>query len=609
MIKNYFTAPTLLAPESNRLATIHYIILAILLIFACYYGMSTYAIYDMKEGIFAEVAREMVATNSYLIPHLNFVPFLQKPPLFYWLTALCYHFFGVNEFATRLIPSTATALVGLLVLFFGKKIDELRAGWLTAVILFSSVGFTFIGRIVSPQILSTFFISASLFFYYIWYAKNITPYLIYSYLCLGLAVLTDGLFPLLLVPTIGLLFTLLTKSDRKLFKQLFNKTGILILLIVTLPWFLLATLFQPGFVIEYFINEQLLNIFSHHTSAISHPAPGYYYLPWIIAYLLPWSLFLPALFRFPQRMTVHFDPLKLFLWLWFIVAFVFLSLSYSKNYAYMIVAAPPLAFLIGLKIEEYLTLDKGRMLSIVYITFLALEIIALIIFLIFFSAGNQPWTSGFLLPQLTIPAIVQLIVAIAYLVGGVYILKRKQEKPFIAYLLIASLIIPLSLLANFVRERAVTKFSQVAIGQYVNYGYEQLPIFLYQDYERVSSLPFYAQQHIAMIDSKDYLLQFGQSRPEAKDWFLTLDDFLKKAKTESVFVVVRNVKLNEFLNYAKSLNFCTIMRNGDVILLSNSPEDCKVAQQQLENTPYWQNIANKAKQKGKQIYVPSGYSS
>ena len=164
MIKNYFTAPTLLAPESNRLATIHYIILGVLLFFACFYGMSSYAIFDLREGIFAEVAREMVATQSYIIPHLNFVPFLVKPPLFYWLVALSYHAFGVNEFAARLIPSAATALLGLLLLFFGKKIDELRTGWLSAIILFTSAGFTFISRIVAPEILSVLWISGSLFF-------------------------------------------------------------------------------------------------------------------------------------------------------------------------------------------------------------------------------------------------------------------------------------------------------------------------------------------------------------------------------------------------------------------------------------------------------------
>lgn len=609
MIKNYFTAPTLLAPESNRLAKIHYVILAILLIFACFYGMSSYAIFDMKEGIFAEVAREMVATNSYIIPHLNFVPFLQKPPLFYWLVAASYHFFGVDEFATRLIPSIATALTGLLLLYFGKKIDELRAGWLSAIILFSSAGFTIIGRVVSPEILTTLFISASLFFYYIWYVKNITPYLIGSYFFLSLAVLTDGLFPLILVPTIGILFIWLTKSDRKLFFSLFNKTGLLVLLALSLPWFIIALLIQSGFVIEYFINVQLLNIFSHHSSALSHPAPGYFYIPWIIAYLLPWSLLLPTLFRLPQRMTVHFDPLKLFLWLWFIVAFVFLSLSFQKNYAYMIVSAPALAFLFGLKIEDYLNLDKGRMLSIVYITFLVLEIIALIIFLIFFSAGKQSWTAGYLLPKLTLPAIILLVVAALYLVGGVYLLKRKQEKPFIAFLLIVALIIPSGIFASYVKDQAQLKFSQFGIGQYVNYGYEQLPIYFYQDYEKMSSLPFYAQQHITLIDNKDYILQFGQTRSEAKDWFLTLPDFLKKAKGGSVYVAVGIDKLNEFQNYAKSLNFCTIMRSGTAILLSNSPEDCKVAQQQLENTPYWENIQKKAKQKGKVIYVPSGFSS
>lgn len=608
MIKNYFTAPTLLAPESNRLANIHYIILAVLLLFACFYGMSSYAIFDLREGIFAEVAREMVATQSYLIPYLNYVPFLQKPPLFYWLVALSDHMFGVNEFASRLIPSISVALLGLLVVYFGKKIDELRTGWLTAIILFTSIGYTTIGRIVAPPILSTLFISASLCFYYIWYSRNITPNLIASYFFLALAVLTDGLFPLLMVPTIGILFVWLTKSDRTVFKQLFNKTGLLVLLVVAAPWFLIATLMQPGFITQYFISEQLLKIMGHHTSAIAHAGPGYYYLPWIIAYLMPWILFLPTLFHFPQRISIHFNPLKLFLWLWFIVPFILLSLSQAKNLSYMLVGVPPLAFLIGLKIDDYIALDKGRILSVVFIASLAVEIIALVVFLIFFSAGNQPWTASFLLPQLTLPAIILLITAGLYLAGGIFILKRKQEKPFIAFLLIASLVIPLGIFVDFIKDRAQNKFSQIAIGQYINYGYEQMPIFLYQDYERMSSLPFYSQQHLAMIDSQDQILKFGQTRPEAKEWFFTLQDFLVKAKSESVFVAVKIDKLAEFQNYTKSLNFCTIMRNANAILLSNSPDDCKIAATQTKDESFWQNVEKKAKTNQRVIYVPSTYT-
>ena len=446
------------------------------------------------------------------------------------------------------------------------------------------------------------------FFFYIWYSKNITPYLIASYLFLGLAVLTDGLFPLLIVPTIGLLFTWLTKSDLKIFKQLFNKTGILVLILIAAPWFLIAMLMQSGFVVQYFISEQLLRVFSHQTSVIAHAAPGYYYILWVIVYLLPWILLLPTLFRLPQRMTVHFDPLKLFLWLWFLVPFILLSLSPAKNYSYMILGVPPLTFLFGLKIDEYLTLDKGRTLSVVFVAFLAIEIISLIVFLIFFSAGNQPWTSGFLLPQLTIPAIILLVIAVLYLVGGIYILRRKQEKPFIAFLLIASLIIPFGIFSSYIKDNAQTKYSQIAIGQYINYGYEQLPIFLYQDYEKLSSLPFYAQQRLAIIDSEDHIIDFGKSRPDAKDWFLTLSDFLQKAKSESVYVVVEEDKLNEFQNYTKSLNFCTIMRNGTALLLSNSPDDCKIAAQQNSNETFWENAEKRAKAKGRVIYVPSTYS-
>ena len=135
-----------------------------------------------------------------------------------------------------------------------------------------------------------------------------------------------------------------------------------------------------------------------------------------------------------------------------------------------------------------------------------------------------------------------------------------------------------------------------------------MPIFLYQDYEKLSSLPFYSQQHVSIIDSKDQILEFGQKTSQAKGWFLTMPDFLQKAKSESVFVAVKMDKLDEFQGITKSLNFCTILRNANAVLLSNSPDDCKIAAQQTKDESFWQNVEKKAKSNQRVIYVPSTYS-
>ena len=51
-------------------------LLGLLLFIAFFYGIGGYAIADMNEGLYAEIAREMLARHDFIIPYLNFVPYL-----------------------------------------------------------------------------------------------------------------------------------------------------------------------------------------------------------------------------------------------------------------------------------------------------------------------------------------------------------------------------------------------------------------------------------------------------------------------------------------------------------------------------------------------------
>ena len=64
--------------------------------------MFTPGLLDDADSTHAEAAREMFVSGDYVTLHVNGVRYLEKAPLPYWLVALSYHIFGVNEFATRL---------------------------------------------------------------------------------------------------------------------------------------------------------------------------------------------------------------------------------------------------------------------------------------------------------------------------------------------------------------------------------------------------------------------------------------------------------------------------------------------------------------------------
>src|SRR4051812_49428037 len=63
-----------------------------------------------SEARYIEIPRQMLATHDWLTPRIDGVPYLEKPPLFYWMQAVALSIFGMNEFAGRI----ATALLAAL---------------------------------------------------------------------------------------------------------------------------------------------------------------------------------------------------------------------------------------------------------------------------------------------------------------------------------------------------------------------------------------------------------------------------------------------------------------------------------------------------------------
>lgn len=99
-----------LTPLQDRLA------LAALTLTACCMGLGLAPLFDWDEINFAESAREMLVSGDWLRVQINYQPFWEKPPLFFWLQALCMRLFGTGEFAARL-PDALAGAVTIQVLY------------------------------------------------------------------------------------------------------------------------------------------------------------------------------------------------------------------------------------------------------------------------------------------------------------------------------------------------------------------------------------------------------------------------------------------------------------------------------------------------------------
>src|SRR6185312_12933846 len=94
------------------------------------WNLNGYHLLDPDEGRNAEVAREMARSNDYLVPHLDGLPYLDKPIVYFAAAAAMMELFGPNEAAARLPAYLATlATIGLLVWFARRRWGE-EAGWL-----------------------------------------------------------------------------------------------------------------------------------------------------------------------------------------------------------------------------------------------------------------------------------------------------------------------------------------------------------------------------------------------------------------------------------------------------------------------------------------------
>jgi 4-amino-4-deoxy-L-arabinose transferase len=73
---------------------------------------------EPDEGRNAQIAASMLATGDWLVPRLEGMTYLDKPPLGFWATAASFALFGPTELAARLPPAlayaAATAAVGWL---------------------------------------------------------------------------------------------------------------------------------------------------------------------------------------------------------------------------------------------------------------------------------------------------------------------------------------------------------------------------------------------------------------------------------------------------------------------------------------------------------------
>jgi 4-amino-4-deoxy-L-arabinose transferase-like glycosyltransferase len=293
-------SPTSVENQRWRGSRVAYWALAVVF-FAVYVGsMFTPGLLDDADSTHAEAAREMVVTGDFVTLHINGVRYLEKPPLPYWLVAISYKVLGVNEFSTRLPMVLSVMLLGVLAFCWGRRAFGERTGVYASLFVFTCAGVYLFTRVLIPDVLLSLLIAAALYFFLTALEPDSAAWRWYAgYAMMALGVLTKGLIALVFPCGAAFLFLLVTGEWRR-WREFRLLSGLALFLAIAVPWHILAGLRNPGtadhhgFFWFYFVNEHYLRFLGKRYPRDYSKLPATLYWTLHLVWLFPWSLYLPA---------------------------------------------------------------------------------------------------------------------------------------------------------------------------------------------------------------------------------------------------------------------------------------------------------------------------
>jgi 4-amino-4-deoxy-L-arabinose transferase-like glycosyltransferase len=506
------------------------ILLPVILLLFFSMGLSARPYMAPSEARYIEIPRQMVETGDWLTPHINGVPYFEKPPLFYWMQASIMQIGGLGEFSGRTATVILTTLTCLLAYGTARMLYGRLSGLFAASVLATCLLGYGLSRIALLDVPVTFFITACMAcFLGAGHAQGPRQRNLYwlMYATSALAVLCKGLIGMVLPGLIIGLWIALTRHWA-LLRQTRIASGTLLFLAIVTPWHLLMAREHPDFLNFYFIHE-------HWTRFISdghrRTAPWWFFLAVAGAGFLPWTGLLPAILRRLkgngwQQLRHH--PEDLLMALWVMVPLVFFSLSQSKLASYIFVIFPPLAILAGRTLHELwegqLPVRILRRMAGLFMAFLALV-----------PAAWQAWQDRLSLPPfqpfLFLPFFIPLLV-LAYVLCF-----RRSAQAHIATLALAGAGLGISInnsAAGFdmsgIRPLAYMLAPRLAPGDMV---------VTYREYWQ--DLPVYLDRNVTVVDWQGELEHGIRQAPETKEWMLSGEEFQKRCAShrQEIFMLVR----------------------------------------------------------------------
>lgn len=563
---------------------------------------------DDVDAVQAQIARNMLQSGDWVTARLDGVAYLEKSPLKYWMIAGSFIIFGVHDWAARIPIAICTILLCWVTARFGAWAFGWRAGMYSGLVLGTSVGLFLFTRILIPDVILTLTIELALWSFLraiedgerhrAWWAMQMWG-------SIGIGLLLKGLIAAVFFVAAGLLYLVFTKqfTMRSTWKRLRPFSGILLMLMIAAPWYVLATLHNPpyfdftmhsekgsyhGFFWFYFINEHLLRFLNLRYPRDYNMVPRAWFWLFHFLWLFPWSMYFPAALKLTYRQPDRAARVRLLCLCWAGFILVFFTFSTTQEY-YSMPVYPALALLLGSAMASgHGWLRYGTKAIAAVATLATLAIAAILWMVRGFAAPNDIASALNSNPDvytlslghmfdLTLASFAYLrlplvVAGAAFAVGAIAAWRRQTTRAGTPVPLVALTV--MMVLFYHAARLALVVFDPYLSSRPLAEALLQAPagtLIVDDQYYRFSSVFFYANRRALLLNGRVTNLDYGSYAPDSpKDVFIDDHDFqgLWNA-ADRYYLVAEGSQMTRFRKLAGNRSLHVVKMSGEKYLFSN----------------------------------------
>jgi len=343
---------------------------------------------DTTEARYANIALIMSKTKDWITPYFDYgVAYWGKPPLAFWFQAISYNIFGIHDFSPR-IPSLIITLLTAYIIYKLMLVlkNKVTALWAIIIYFSSLLVYTLSGVVILDTYLT--FATTLSFASFVMLLHGYKKYWGYLFFFgLGIGLLAKG--PLAIVLVGGTIFIWILFSFKKRIKSLLLLpwvSGLFLILLIALPWYILAENKTPGFLHYFIIGEHfdrfLVPGWKGDLYGTAHHRPkGTVWLMWLYC-SLPWGLLgiwlvLKNLFN-KAKFKILLTQLKTneisFYVIWMLFPMLFFTMAANVTETYLLYGFPALGILFAIYYNDLnvIAIKQQRKLFLISAVFVPL---------------------------------------------------------------------------------------------------------------------------------------------------------------------------------------------------------------------------------------------